>query len=692
MQKFNLYISSIPMGSVDFSSNPSKYYPLDKDTGEELPVIFLEDAPVRVLAFDLTEAAKAFHEYSKIYMASQDGELTSLENGKKYIKEGDYLFGRECKFPIDVLFHEGEIAAFIVCYGVGTVITLVREGLEHLTPVNYYNNYSISKPEYTSKFLGTFMVKMRDGIHLATHVWLPKEVKGAVPVIFMRSPYNALSEYKNIAKYVRYGYAVVTQDVRGREKSEGTFILMHDEINDGDDSLTWIGEQSWCDGNVGMYGGSYSGFVQMAAAASNNPVLKCLTSMVTGGTSFWDVPRRGGMLMSSVLPWLFMMSDKELTPESSKLMKRDDWDEVMKTRPLSAIPEKYLGKEIPSWTTSIKNETLNEFWEIANWWRKKDSIKVPALIQSGWFDDNFAGTQQAWDIVSNYDNNDDKFLLMGPWFHSSNTTRDIHGQAFGNSALKYDTDVLFMRWMDSKLKGYETGIEKEKRVCFYMLGANEWRYEDSLPPADYKPTEFYLSDEKELTLDAADVAARRKIEYTYNPMDEAPRMFDPSENEISVPGNYKDVEKRSDVLVFDYEIENEFEICGDVFVEFYAASDAVDTDFVVRLLDVDKDGNSIKMSDGLIRAKFRNGYEKEEFLTPGKVEKYTVRMSKVANRFLKGHKMRFHITSSAKGYIVPNYNNGKSLEEMGEPIIAHQSIYIGGETKSKVIVNMKYVK
>ncbi|GGB31872.1 hypothetical protein GCM10011409_06550 [Lentibacillus populi] len=172
----------------------------------------------------------------------------------------------------------------------------VKEGYEAYTPVKLWGNEKIAKAEYNVVHHGHYRVAMRDGVKLATDVWLPIEGKESKPAILVRTPYGRMEFANSYVHFIQRGYAVVIQDTRGRQDSEGEWIPMYSEIEDGDDTLNWMADQLWCNGNIGMIGASYGGYVQWAAAASGNPHLKALISIVTAGSPFIDIPRKGGSL------------------------------------------------------------------------------------------------------------------------------------------------------------------------------------------------------------------------------------------------------------------------------------------------------------------------------------------------------------------------------------------------------------
>ncbi len=612
-------------------------------------------------------------------------DSVTVSNGYRYNKylniNGAWIWAlRDVQSPVDVIVQDKEIIGF-VSMSRGSSSILVKAGCEGSTPLNMWIESIVSEGGNPVKHMGKFMVEMRDGIRLATDVWLPANLEDAhtIPTVLVRTPYGRLLQAEREMRFVKRGYALVVQDVRGRDDSEGKWIPNIFEIDDGDDTLNWIGNQQWSNGKVGMIGGSYLGYVQWAAAASGNQHLKAIVSLVTAGSGFFDVPRRGGTILSGMLAWAFMMSDKTINRDA---LNRDDWDEVLKIRPLRDIPKRALGKEVEFWNTWMLNNPNNDFWKKMDWSLYGEKINVPSLLVSGWFDDNGMGTTEAWDLNKKHNREHIK-LLLGPWYHKANTTRDIHNIPFGDNAIRYDLDLLYLKWFDKYLKGINNGIENTPPVEYYLVGENQWKDASTWPPQEVKLVNLYVGSKEDAKSSKGDgylswqpQAQKEWDSYDFDPQDPTPHLIDMSENELTVPENYKDVELREDILVYTSNpLKDDLIIAGDIFAEIYASSSARDTDWVVRLTDVDEEGNSIRLSDGVLRARFRNSFDIEELLTPGEIVKYSLRMTKVANTFKKGHKIRVQITSGAKNFTFPNHNTGNDPATDIDYIVAKQRVY-----------------
>src|SRR5690606_33380719 len=259
------------------------------------------------------------------------------------------------------------------------------------------------------------------------------------------------------------------------------------------------------------------------------------------------------------------------------------------------------GKEIPFWNEWMRHSRYDDFWKKTDWSRFKEKMKVPAMIISGWFDDNGMGTTEALEMVADFAAEDRK-VILGPWMPQANTVRDLQGVSLGNHALRYDLDVLIQKWFDKKLKkvNHDVGPAAE----YYVLGENRWHQATHWPPEDAGRFKWYLGSGSALMERPAEEEGYK--EYVYNPENPAPHLIDVSENEMGVPANYKEVEQREDVLVFtSAPFAEPVTIAGDMIVSFYASSSARDTDWVVRITDVDPEGNSMKLADGVLRARFR---------------------------------------------------------------------------------------
>ena len=687
---FILYKYGIPRGAVKFEENQILSQEKDISTGQwtEWKVIDKEDN--ELYEFPLSEISSLIVEFEKKDWVSKDQvNFNSEICYKKYMDITGDLDGKEetssifvergAKKPLDIAIYAGKVIAFITMRRDGCLM-LVKKGYENLTPLKDYNDKTLSQANHTVKHLGKFNIPMSDGIKLASEIYIPGDLKKGqkVPTILIRTPYGRLAYLESEFRFVLRGYALVAQDCRGRGDSEGIFVPNNNEMDDGDDTLNWIASQEWSNGKVGMIGGSYGGYVQWAAAASGNPHLRALVSLVTSGSAFIDTPRKGGILMSGMLAWCMLVSERVASPES---MNRTDWSQVVNYRPIKDIPEKALNKKIPFWDDWISHADCDEFWKKTDWSIYGDRIDVPSLIVSGWYDDDGQGSSQAWDMLKKHGRKD-KHMILGPWYHKANTTRDIHNIPFGNNAIRYDMDITYLRWFDRYLKEIDNGIDREDPVEYYMVGSNTWEKNGNWPPKESKLTPMYLHENSNLNFDIP-TTMERADKYIFDPQDPAPHLVDLSENELNVPENYSEMEKREDVLIYTTDIlEEEIAIAGDIYGTIYASTSGKDTDWVIRVTDVDEEGNSIRVSDGILRARYRNGFEKSELLIPGSIEKYRLRLTRIGYVFKKGHRVRVQVTSGAKNLAFPNCNTGEDPSFAVDFVPVQQTIYHDAEHPS----------
>ena len=555
---WNFYFSGILYAKFREEKETLTAQVLNMETGrlgEEKPFgekenEFLQKLCSRSIAY-LFEKKAAYEE--KI---AQKQETFILDGARFTDRRGEAYIQRDKKFPTDLFYENGKIWAVLMS-GRDYTAVLVREGMEERTILRAWDEVYPDRRCFGVRFLGTDFVKTRDGERLASDVYLPSEGQ-RFPTVLIRTPYGKKRGAEGYFRFVQRGYAVVIQDVRGREDSTGEWMPQYYEIEDGDDTLNWIAAQPWSDGKVGMTGGSYLGYVQWAAAASGNPHLKAMLSSVCAGSAFIDLPRRGGCFDSGMLAWCFSVSEQRMRPD---LMVQDNWDEILDIRPIADIPKRALGRELPFLTEWLKHKDQDAFWKKGNWQLNYKGGPVPVLIMSGWFDDNGMGTTEALELVKDWPEGTWKAVL-GPWKHSGNADYDLHGVHMGPDALRYDMDILCMKWLEHFLKDAENGIEKTPSLEYYTVGENRWKMGESWPPADTEQTLLYLGGETDGAAAGTGIACGRgdlyfeapeirgKDSYLYDPEDPSIHVIDMSENELEVPEDYTAVEQREDMLSY----------------------------------------------------------------------------------------------------------------------------------------------
>ena len=701
--QWNFYLSGILYGKIYEEQETWTVSFLDVYTGQwgqEKPFTQEESLYFQKLCSrDLLEFFEDKKEYEE-NIRKAPADFTTAKGEEFTCRRGESYFQRHRKFPKDLFFDQEGIYAVLMS-GRDTTGVLVKKGWEEKTVLKEWKKvYPRQNPDCDQFQPGpvwpvsppeTFYVDTRDGEKLATDVYLPQGIREKCPAVLVRTPYGKSSGTEVYWRFVQRGYAVVIQDTRGREDSTGEWLPQHFEVEDGDDTLNWIAARPWSDGQVSMTGGSYLGYVQWAAAASGNPHLKAMLSSVCAGSAFVDIPRRGGCFNSGMLAWGFAMSQRRMRPE---LMAQENWDEILKIRPLKDIPRIALGHEVDFLTKWLEHKDMDDFWKMNNWQARYQGGPVPALILSGWFDDNGMGTTEALELVKSWPKGTWKAVL-GPWKHSGNADYDIHNVYMGEDALRYDIDILCMMWLEHFLKNVDNGIEKTPAVEYYTLGENCWKSAQAWPPENTISDSFYLtggsapakgdkeSCGKGLLMETVSQDQGAE-EYIYDPENPAVHLVDMSENELEVPEDYTQEEKREDILSFTTEkLSRPVTVTGDLLVVLYVSCDCPDTDFFVRITDVDEEGRSVKLADGVLGAKYRNGFEHPEYMEEGGVYPIRIRTTKISNTFREGYRIRLTITSSGENFIFPNSNTKEGFDS-SQVQKARIRIHRGGDTPSRV--------
>lgn len=710
MRKWNFYLSGILYGVIEEADKGETdgdgrlyHRQLDVETGELTDLTeFTDDSFYYALCKrNLLKFFKHLSNYQDAIFGAGADDMDEAGPFPKYIstlfgehftrREKNSYIQRRVKFPMDLFLDDRQIYAAEMT-GRDYTAVLVLDGMEDFTILKEWKNVYPQAP-YTVRTCETYMVPTRDGERLATDVYLPGGAEKPVPTVLIRTPYGKGNGAASYYRFVQRGYGVVIQDVRGREDSTGPWIPNYFEVEDGDDTLNWIADQPWSDGQVGMTGGSYLGYVQWAAAASGNPHLKAILSSVCAGDAFVDLPRRGGCFASGMLAWAFAMTEQRMRMD---LVVRDDWDQVLNIRPIRNIPRIALGHEAAFIDTWLAHKDYDDFWKRSSWKERSKKTVVPALIMSGWFDDNGMGTTQALELVREFYPQGSYKVILGPWMHSGNANYDLHCTYLGEHALRYDMDLLCFQWLEHFLKGVENQIEASAPVEYYTLGDHKWKTAACWPVPSAVPSVYYLDGPEEDaaaklpgaggTLTLQKPSNDRKDSYDYDPEHPAVHIIDMSENELEVPEDYTLEERRPDVLCYSTPVlEQNLTVTGEILATLYISSDCPDTDFVVRLTDVSEHGTSVKLADGVISAKYRNGFETPQYMVPGCIYEVKIRTTKISNTFKKGHRLRFTVTSSAKNFIFPNSNTKDGFNSRITRI-AHNTIHCGGSHASNIVL------
>ena len=542
-------------------------------------------------------------------------------------------------------------------------------------------------------------VPMRDGVNLSADIWLPASSQGdgPWPALLLRTIYdNQEPRYMGwTRKFIERGYAVVVQDCRGRGDSGGEWDPYVCELNDGYDTHEWVGQQSWCDGNVGTFGLSYPGFTQTLPASLRSKYLKAVAPIASQQDNYGH-HRVNGVIHHSVSLTFLNMLGHSMQSES---LKHYDQQEFFKTLPIDTAME-VVTRTHPYYKGVIDHEQYDDWWDSYSLRNKYSEMAVPSLFITGWFDslshENFK-LFNGWTMQARTEDARKKTkLIVGPWSHQvSPWGREPMGEngeyqdrTFGRQGL-WDIVDMHTHWYDQRLKGIDTGIDDEPPIKLFVMGQNEWRYENEWPLARTEWTKYYLHGTGDSAgtggwlstdLAAIDETADR---FTYDPTDPVPSWGAQYQSlDLCGPRDRTAIEQRADVLTFTSAVLTQaVEVTGPVTATIWASSDALDTDFTAALVDVEpsaEDGEEsrpIILCEGIVRARFRNGTDNPEMMAPGEIYEFDIDMWDTSNLFEEGHRIRVEISSSNFPRYNRNLNSGNPIATDTEITVANQQVY-----------------
>ena len=571
------------------------------------------------------------------------------------------------------------------------------------------------------------MMPMRDGVRLATDIYLPKTDK-KVPIIFSRTPYNFNSwgdgEQKNRTHQRAYealkrGYAYVVQNERGRYYSEGEWDILGVPLTDGYDAFSWMSKQPWSNGKIGTLGCSSTAEWQMAVAALDHPSHAAMVPQGFGAGvgkvgDFYEQGNwyRGGVEQLLFATWLYGVEhDKfkpripdgatqedlirisrfyDLAPENPSI----DWAEKIKHLPLQDLLKNVGGKK-EIFDKMIRRKPNDSDWYKGGLYHDNMDFGVPSFWFVSWYDvattPNIALFNHVRENSVDDYVNDNQYLIISPTLHcgfTRATENTVVGDlSVGDARLNYDEQIY--DWFDFMLKGKDNNFkENTPRVQYYTMGSNEWQSSDIWPPENTEMTKFYLTSNgnaNTLNGDGKLTTLKRKIQDNPDSF-----IYDP-ENPVDSYGggvccmgyavkggafDQSEIEKREDVLVYTSEpLKNGFEVTGFIESTIYISSDVKDTDITIKLIDVHPDGSAYNIDETIQRVRFREGYDKEVFMEKGNVYKVDLSKMSTSNYFKKDHRIRIEVSSSNFPRFARNLNTGGNNYDESEGIKANNVIY-----------------
>jgi putative CocE/NonD family hydrolase len=565
----------------------------------------------------------------------------------------------------------------------GRLVRLVRRSAPFVVEQRYAlwpGTVSDSQYAFTEDTL-VFMTT-RDGAKLASYVARPVGA-GPFGVVLLRTPYVRILPFAG-RYWASRGYIFVAQHVRGRDASSGEEFGDYDtDVADGYDAVEWAAKLPGANGKVGMIGHSDEGRLAWYAATSAPPHLAAIAPSAATSDP-WRISPYEDMVFSPInVAWACEMRTRTMADIGAL-----DVGDALMHLPLSDLPQKLGCGDVPMWDRWITHPTLDAYWRARAVTTNIAKVRVPVLQISGWYDDS-RGPIDYTNALNAVPNHPFMRLVMGPGAHQG---VDVVAGDFGPQS-RLDTRRLQLRWFDHYLLGKDNGVDREPPVDVFVIGDNGWRHEDAWPIARARPTKFYLSSHGNAAtsngdgvLDTLPPSGAPADTFTYDPARPTPFIIDSRELETSLNEDYAAVNAaRHDMLVFTTKpLTKPLEVTGPMTATLWAASDVKDTDWDVMLLDVFPDGRAERVQDGVARARFRRGYDKEVFLTPGSVERYDVDLWFTSRVFQPRHRIRVTVSSALFPKYDRNLNTGGSNERDSTFVVAHQRILHDAEHPSHV--------
>ena len=557
------------------------------------------------------------------------------------------------------------------------------------------NNGAGSEPAYTVFIQRDIKIAMRDGVRLSANLFLP-EAEGPFPLIFQRMPYGDSGSWLG-TYYAKRGYAFLIQDCRGRYDSEGVFYPFETDGQDGYDTLEWVVAQPWSNGRVGMFGPSYLGAVQWLLACEGHPALQAIVPNVIP-SDLWKEAYWHDGAFSLALNALWTCLEISSHTSDLDMIPAYDLDAFFRHLPLSDFDEA-AGVHNQFWRDFLSHSQYSDYWTKMDVHTRFEKIQVPTFIMCGWYDyyprNAFYSFRRLQETASTEEMRRRRRILMGPWSHLISQGPSLGEVDFGE-ASHLDINALALRWFDYLLKDIDTGILDEPPVTIFVMGINQWRQEQEWPLARTCYTDYYLHGDGQQggTLDLIPPGDETPAGYTYDPDNPVPTLGGNhsicwgAAFHVIQPGPFDQqaIEARDDVLSFTTApLDAPLEVTGPITLTLYAATDAPDTDWTAKLIDVHPDGRAINLTEGVIRARFRESiYQPPKLLEPGTIYEYAIELLPTSNVFLPGHCIRVDVTSSNFPLWDRNPNTGHAQGADAELRIAHQTVYHDADHPTRI--------
>lgn len=574
------------------------------------------------------------------------------------------------------------------------------------------------------------MIKARDGVKLHTIIYTPKQAKVALPFILLRTPYGIDTRGpSSLQSYLRdladEGYIFVFQDIRGRFKSEGQFVMSRaprdpkapkaiDEGTDTYDTIDWLVKNvENNNGKVGMLGISYPGWLTVMGALEPHPALKAISPQASPADQFLgdDFHHNGAFRLSYGFEYVAMMETSNVNTYF-KFDRHDTYEWYLKLGALSNVNEKIFKGKMPTWNDFVKHPNYDDHWQKQAFDPYLTRITVPTLNVGGWFDqEDYRGPMQIYKRLEVHDKANQNFLVMGPWNHGgwANGPGDKLGRlSFDGPTGQHFRAKVQAPWFTWHLKG--KGDLKQPEALLFQTGTNKWIEHDTWPPKEAVTKNLYFRADGKLAF-SQDGGAKPQASFDAYQSDPAkpvpyrPRPVTPTypgkEWQVWMAEDQRYSHERPDVLTYETEpLAEDVTLAGQITAKLFASTSGSDSDFIVRLIDVHPQNHAKDPTLGgfqmliigePVRARFRKSFEKPEPVKPGEVNEYTIDLHWSHHCFRKGHKIMVQVSSTWFPLIdrnpqkfVPNIYEAKDSDFQ----VAEQRVYRSAAHPSHLSLQM----
>ncbi|MBT2374903.1 CocE/NonD family hydrolase [Pseudomonas fluorescens] len=595
------------------------------------------------------------------------------------------------------------------------------------------------------------MIPMRDGVHLATDIYLPQGLEGPFPVVIERTPYDKskpsrsekqldgqhISREQMAARFTAQGFVAIFQDCRGRYGSEGVFTKYTAEGEDGFDTLAWIVEQSWCNGNVGSMGLSYAAHTQLAMACLHPPGL-CSMVLDSGGfaNAYQCGIRQGGAFELKQATWAWRQAKESpaalADPLIREALEQEDihyWFSRMPWQPgqspLRHVPE-YEAYVLDQWAQGA----FGSYWKKPGIYAEghyEHLPDIPVLFMSSWYDAYVSSTLANY-AAFHHSSTRPQQLIMGPWLHGDRNISHSGDVEFGPNAA-FDGQVA-KDWLSCRLDWFEQSLKPTSKipaasVAVFLMGGGSgakdengrlqhggrWLHGSQWPLPGSQTLSLYLNAQRQLVCTAPGEDDAH-LGYHADPADPVPTIggaltsgapvfvggaFDQRERPdfFGTRGDNSPLAERSDVLSFQTEpLSEDLIVAGTVQIELWIDSDAPDTDFTAKLVDVYPpsadypEGFAMNITDGIRRCRYRDSWEQPALMKPGERVKVLIEPFSTCNLFKQGHRLRLDIASGNFPHFDVNPNSGEAEGQAQRPQVAYNRVHLSQDFASRLILSV----